>query len=271
MLKMGGTTQAGQVAMLAGQSFTVGKTVATGDGLTNWLFLHPVSGLGPAGEGMVALKMEGARQAGQLSALAGQTVTIGKTPIGAATAGKWLVLHPSLGGTAAKGAMGAGVAMKGGCMQQIAIRGAELEGPAAQKCIAAGFVNGGKGAGAMAAGKGAMAAGKGGAAAGACVTAGAGAGTGAVASKAAMAGKTAVMGSQTVATTAGAGAAVGGAKGIAAGGTIWTGTGTSLGLGLGLGAWGPVLLVAAAAAVGVGIYSYMKRPIEETEIEEVVN
>lgn len=242
MFKLSGAAQAAQVPMLAGQSFTVGSTVATGDGMANWIFLHPLGGGGAGGNSMVALKLEGARQSGQLSALVGKCVTVGKAPVGTASAGKWLVLHPGVSGMAAKG-VGGGVAM-----QQM---GFEIEGAAAQKGVASGVAKGatgntlvGKGVGSGLVGKG-LAGG----------------------TKSAMAGSGVVAGP---ATAVGAKAAMG-AKGIAAGGTIWTGSGTSLGLGLGLGALGPVLLVGVVAAVGVGIYSYMKRSAEESELEDAVS
>ncbi|MBF0295685.1 MAG: hypothetical protein HQL96_10900 [Magnetococcales bacterium] len=250
MFKLSGATQAAQVPMLAGKSFTVGSTVATGDGMANWLFLHPLGGTGGAGKGMVALKLEGARQAGQLSTLVGQTVTVGKSPVGTTAAAKWLVLHPGAGGMAAKG-IGSSVAM-----QQMGFHATEIEGAAAQKGAAGAAA---KGATAGAAAKGA--------AAGTAVKGGAGK-AGALVAKGATGGKGALATGPTMAAGA---KSVAGAKSLATGGTIWSGSGTSLGLGLGLGAWGPILLVGAVAAVGVGIYSYMKRPLEETELEEAIS
>ncbi|MBF0184914.1 MAG: hypothetical protein HQM06_11075 [Magnetococcales bacterium] len=270
MFKLSGAAQAAQVPMLAGQSFTVGSTVATGDGMANWIFLKPVAGGGA--ENMVALKLEGARQSGQLSALVGKTVTVGKAPIGTAQAGKWLILHQGVGGAAVKGAAGTGVAM-----QQMGMRVTEkeMETAAAKASSSASKGAAGKGAlgacpaagkgGAAVAGKG-VAAGKGAAVGKGMVCANTGV-TGAAGSAAAVGGKTALG------ATGVTGAAVGavGAKGIATGGTIWTGSGTSLGLGLGLGALGPILLVAAIAAVGVGIHSYMKRPVEEEALEDAIS
>ncbi|MBF0339559.1 MAG: hypothetical protein HQL95_01180 [Magnetococcales bacterium] len=282
MFKLSGAAQAAQVPMLAGKSFTVGSTVATGDGLANWIFLNPLTGQGANG-GMVALKLEGARQAGQLSTLVGQTVTVGKSPIGATTAGKWLVLHPGITGTAAKGTM-TGVAM-----QQM---GFEIEGAAAKGGAASGkgtlICKGATaGKGAAAAGKGAMV-GKGAAACkvgtvavgnetlAAATATGSTLGAGSIATGTTntMAGGSALTGSATLsggAKAAASAAGAVGAKGAAAGGTIWTGSGTSLGLGLGLGGWGPILLVGALAAVGVGIYSYMKRSQEDGELEDALS
>ncbi len=244
MLKLSGAAQAAQVPMLTGQSFVVGKTVATGDGLGNWLFLHPMACTGPVcgpGEGMVALKLEGARQTGLLTSMVGKTVTVGQSPVGAAAANNWLVLHPYLGGAAGKGVAATGVVAKGGGLQQMGFRAVEIEGGGAAKGAAAGAMKG-------AAGKGAMV--------------GKGAANMAVNGGTAVAGQGVLVGSAKGATTA---------KSLATGGTIWNGSGASLGLGLGLGAWGPMLLVAAAAAVGVGIYSYMQRPAAENEIEEAVS
>ncbi len=260
MLKLGGAAQAAQVPMLTGQSFVVGKTVATGDGLGKWLFLHPLSSTGSAGgpgSGMVALKMEGARQTGLLSSMVGKTVTVGQSPMGTAAANNWLVLHPYMGGMAGKGAAAAGMVAKGGGLQQVAalraVEAAEMEGG---KGVAAGAMKGTAGKGVLAgqcplaaqAGQGALA--------------GKGATATMVKGKSAVAGQTLLMGGTKTATSA---------KGLATGGTIWTGSGTKLGLGLGLGALGPLLLVGVAAAVGVGIYSYMQRPAAEDEIDEAVS
>ncbi|MBF0416671.1 MAG: hypothetical protein HQL86_00270 [Magnetococcales bacterium] len=289
MFKLSGAAQAAQVPMLAGKSYTVGSTVATGDGLANWIFLNPVAGNG-ANSGMVALKLEGARQTGQLSALVGKTVTVGKSPVGATAAGKWLILHPGISGTAAKGGL-AGLAMQpmGFEVEGTAAKGAASgKGAATGKgaLICKGAGSGGKGAAAAAGGKGAMA-GKG---AAACkvgtaaagnetmaVAAGSTLGTGgsiATGTTNTMAGGSALTGSATLsggAKTAASAASAAGVKGAATGGTIWTGSGTSLGLGLGLGAWGPILLVGALAAVGVGIYSYMKRSQEDGELEDALS
>jgi hypothetical protein len=268
MLKLGGASQAAQASMLAGQSFTIGKTVMAGDGIANWLFLHPVNATGAAaGEGMVALKLEGARQAGQLSTMVGQTVTIGKAPVGGAAASKWLVLHPFLGGgTAAKGAVGAGVALKsGGAMKTVALQAmeTEVEQAAAQKAIAAGAAKGMTGTtGATAAGKGVLSTGS---LMGKAGTAGTMAGKGAMAGAA---GTTAVTTTTTTGAVAGAkAAAAASVKGAVTGGSAMGGAaGTSLGVGLGLGVWGTLLLVAATAAAGVGIYSYMRKAAPESGV-----
>ncbi|GAB0057863.1 Magnetosome protein MamD-like [Candidatus Magnetaquicoccaceae bacterium FCR-1] len=282
MFKLSGAAQAAQVPMLAGKSFTVGSTVATGDGLANWLFLNPVSGNG-ANSGMVALKLEGARQAGQLSTLVGQTVTVGKSPIGATAAGKWLVLHPGMTGTASKAGLAAGVAMQ---PMNFEVEGAAAKGAAGKAGVICKGAGTGKGAAALA-GKGATV-GKGAAAckvgttaavgneAIAVTTAGSTLGAGSIATGTtnAMAGGSTLTGSATLsggAKAAASAATAASTKGAAAAGTIWTGSGTSLGLGLGLGAWGPILLVGALAAVGVGIYSYMKRPEEEGDLEDALS
>ncbi|MBF0097053.1 MAG: hypothetical protein HQM05_06935 [Magnetococcales bacterium] len=271
MFKLSGAAQAAQVPMLAGQTFTVGSTVATGDGMANWIFLKPVAGGGA--ENMVALKLEGARQSGQLTALVGKTVTVGKAPIGTAQAGKWLILHQGVGGAAVKGAAGTGVAM-----QQMGMRVTEKEMETAAAKASSGASKGAVGKGAL--GGACQVGGKGGAAsamAGKSVAVGKGAsvGKGVVCANtgASAAGVTTLGGKTALGATGVAGAAVGatGAKGIAAGGTIWTGSGTSLGLGLGLGALGPILLVATIAAVGVGIHSYMKRPLEEEALEDAIS
>ncbi|MBF0116111.1 MAG: hypothetical protein HQM04_13870 [Magnetococcales bacterium] len=280
MFKLSGAAQAAQVPMLAGKSFTVGSTVATGDGLANWIFLNPVAGSG-TNSGMVALKLEGARQTGQLSALIGKTVTVGKSPVGAATAGKWLVLQPGITGSAAKVGM-TGVAMQ---PMNFEVEGAAAKGAAGKGGLICKGAGTGKGAAAMA-GKGATV-GKG---AAACkvgttaavgnealaVTTGSTLGAGSIATGTTntMAGGSALTGSATLsggAKAAASAATAAGAKGAAAGGTIWTGSGTSLGLGLGLGGWGPILLVGALAAVGVGIYSYMKRSQEDGELEDALS
>ncbi|CAK0775671.1 putative Magnetosome protein MamD [Gammaproteobacteria bacterium] len=256
MLKLSGAAQAAQVPMLSGQSFVVGKTVAAGNGLGNWLFLHPLACTGSvcgAGEGMIALKLEGAQQAGLLSSMVGKTVTVGQSPVGAAAANNWLVLHPYMGGAAAgKGVATVGVVAKGGGLQQVGLRAAEAAEIEGGKGAAVGAVKG-------AAGKGALA-GKG--AAGAAGTLAKG--------NAVVTGQPMLMGGAKTAASA-TGVATGGSTGIAAGGTIWTGSGTKLGLGLGLGALGPLLLVAVAAGIGVGIYSYMQRPAAEDEIAEAVS
>ncbi|CAK0761222.1 putative Magnetosome protein MamD [Gammaproteobacteria bacterium] len=256
MLKLSGAAQAAQVPMLSGQSFVVGKTVATGDGLGKWLFLHPLAGTGTAGEGMVALKLEGARQTGLLTSMVGKTVTVGQSPVGTVAAQNWLVLHPYMGGAVGKGAAGAALAAKGGGLQQVALRATEAAEIEGGKGAAAGAMKGVTGKGAMA---------------GTCPlagTAGKGAATGTLVNGTAVTGKTAVTG-QTL--LVGGTKTASSVKGVATGGTIWTGSGTKLGLGLGLGSLGPLLLVGVAAAVGVGIYSYMQRPAAEDEIDEAVS
>ena len=119
MAKLEGARQVAQLPALAGKTFTLQKVTAIG-GLKQTLFLVPQAGAGTAGGGIVALQVEGARQAASFSTLVGKSVTVGQAPtvIGG---GKWLVLHPAAGTTAkvfagstvAGGAAGAGVAGKG--------------------------------------------------------------------------------------------------------------------------------------------------------------
>ncbi|CAK0757276.1 putative Magnetosome protein MamD [Gammaproteobacteria bacterium] len=258
ILKLSGAAQGSQAAMLSGQSFVVGKTIGAGNGLGNWLFLHPLacagSVCGPSGGGMIALKLEGAQQAGLLSSMVGQTVTVGQSPV-AGAANSWLVLHPymGMGGAAGKGMATVGMAAKGGGLQQVAIRtveAAEVEGT--KTAVASTAAKNGLGKAALA-----------GSTKGTTATVGA-------LSK----GSTAVTGPSLVAGTVKTGtsvAAKASAAGATTGGTIWTASGTKLGLGLGLGALGPLLLVGVASAIGVGIYSYMQRPAAEDEITEAVS
>jgi hypothetical protein len=100
---------------MAGKSFTIGKITAAGKGLGSWLFMAPEGSAGALGKGTIAVKLEGTRQAAELTSLVGKSVTVGKAPVTAAGAGHWLVLHPNAG-LAAKGiagAAGGGAAGKG--------------------------------------------------------------------------------------------------------------------------------------------------------------
>ena len=129
MAKLEGARQVAQLPALAGKTFTLQKVTEIG-GLKQTLFLVPQAGAGTAGGGIVALQVEGARQAASFSTLVGKSVTVGQAPtvIGG---GKWLVLHPAAG-TAAKvfagttvagGAAGAGVAGKGAAGAGVAGKG----------------------------------------------------------------------------------------------------------------------------------------------------
>ena len=129
MAKLEGARQVAQLPALAGKTFTLQKVTEIG-GLKQTLFLVPQAGAGTAGGGILALQVEGARQAASFSTLVGKSVTVGQAPtvIGG---GKWLVLHPAAG-TAAKvfagttvagGAAGAGVACKGAAGAGVAGKG----------------------------------------------------------------------------------------------------------------------------------------------------
>ncbi|MFN3075434.1 MAG: magnetosome protein MamD [Alphaproteobacteria bacterium] len=107
MAKVEGTTQASLLSSLAGKSYTVGQVTAAGNGLGTWLFLSPEAGSASAGQGAVALKLEGTRQMAQMSGLVGKTVTVGKAPTVVGGVGKWMVLYPSASGLAAGGAASA--------------------------------------------------------------------------------------------------------------------------------------------------------------------
>lgn len=110
LFKMNGAKQAAQVAGLEGKTFTVGKISATGNtGLSKWLFLQPASS-STAGEGAVALKIEGTRQISQLSGLVGKTITIGKTPATVGGTGNWMLLNVAGKGSAAAATTGVAAA-----------------------------------------------------------------------------------------------------------------------------------------------------------------
>lgn len=99
MLKVDSALQASKLPAMAGKSFTVITSEATNGGLSNLLVLAPEGST--AGKGLVILKVEGAQQ---MPYLAGQTFTVGKSPIIAGHgASNWLVLKPSAA-IAAKGA-----------------------------------------------------------------------------------------------------------------------------------------------------------------------
>jgi hypothetical protein len=101
-----GTTQAALLSGLAGNSYTVSQVMAAGNGMETLLLLSPDGGASAAGNGVVALKLEGTRQAAQMSSLIGKSVTIGKAPLVAGGASKWVVFYPKAA-MAAKAAAGA--------------------------------------------------------------------------------------------------------------------------------------------------------------------
>ncbi len=112
MAKIEGGAQAAQVNAMAGKSFTIGKVTAAEKGFGSWLFMTPQGAAGTAGQGTVAVKLEGTRQLAELSSLVGKSVTVGKSPAIAGNLGNWLVLHPNAA-VAANGAAAAGAAGKG--------------------------------------------------------------------------------------------------------------------------------------------------------------
>ncbi|CAK0745107.1 Magnetosome protein MamD [Azospirillaceae bacterium] len=101
LAKVEGATQAALVSGLTGQSFTVSQVAASGNGMGTCLILSPDGGA-TAGQGLVALKLEGTRQMAQMSGLVGKSVTIGKAPMVAGGAGKWIAFYPKTA-LAAKG------------------------------------------------------------------------------------------------------------------------------------------------------------------------
>lgn len=117
--------QAANLASMTGKTYTVGKVSAVGTGMNKWLFLQPVGA--KAGAGTVALKIEGGRQLAQLGALAGKSVTIGKSPtIIGGVVSNYLVLHPAgsasaaaAAATAAAGTAGQGKAASGMMMMKL--------------------------------------------------------------------------------------------------------------------------------------------------------
>ena len=113
MVQLAGEQQAAALSGLAGKSFTVGKVSTAAGGMANVALLTPTGAA--AGAKSIAIQLEGARQAAQLSAVAGKTVIIGNAPAAMGGPTPWLILHPATG-AAAKGAAGVaatGVAAKG--------------------------------------------------------------------------------------------------------------------------------------------------------------
>ena len=93
MAKVKGATQVSQLLASSGsKTFTVGKvTTAAAAGGSSIVSLTPTAG-GTA----IAVKLEGARQAAELSPIVGKTVAIGKpsTLVGAGAGNNWLMLQP---------------------------------------------------------------------------------------------------------------------------------------------------------------------------------
>lgn len=109
LLKLESSKQLAQLAPLAGKSFTVGKVTAGTGGMSKWLALKPVaSTAGSANTMAVQVK------AGQnIAALAGKSVTVGKSPIIVGkNAGAWLALQNHTA-TASSGLSSVGAAAKG--------------------------------------------------------------------------------------------------------------------------------------------------------------
>lgn len=107
MLKLEGGRQATQAAMFQGKTFTVVDPMVAGKGAGKWIFLKP-AGTGAGAGDLVALKLQGGKTAAAVPSLIGKSVTIGKAPmVAGSSAGKWLVLQPSIG-AAGKAAAGAG-------------------------------------------------------------------------------------------------------------------------------------------------------------------
>jgi hypothetical protein len=196
----------------------------------NWLVLQPVMMNGAAGgaaaSSMSLVKLEGARQGMQASALAGKNFTVVKPMMAGKTAASTLFLQPAGGGdlVAIKMANSA-PALSSLVGKSVTIGQAPLVAGKTGSWLVL------KPAAGMTATK---------ALAGSAVVAKAG-GTAAAKSAAI------TMPTATAVKTA------------AAGGTIWKGTGLSLGLGLGLGAWGPAILAGIGATA---VYGYWKNKKE---------
>ncbi|CAK0753064.1 Magnetosome protein MamD [Azospirillaceae bacterium] len=109
LAKVEDTAQAAMLSGLTGKSFTVAQVTTAGNGLGTFVFLNPDGGVTAAGQGAVALKLEGTRQMAQMSGLIGKSVTIGKAPMMVGGVGKWIAFCPNAG-LAAKGLVGAGAA-----------------------------------------------------------------------------------------------------------------------------------------------------------------
>ncbi|MBF0136219.1 MAG: hypothetical protein HQL65_08260 [Magnetococcales bacterium] len=100
MLKLDGTAQAGQIPILTGKTFTVVDPPIMGAQAQKWLFLKPTAASGLADQGLIALKVQHGGTT-TMPHLVGKTVLLGKSPMIAGGAGKWIMLSPvATGGTA---------------------------------------------------------------------------------------------------------------------------------------------------------------------------
>ncbi|MBF0604492.1 MAG: hypothetical protein HQL07_12475, partial [Nitrospirae bacterium] len=106
-IKLEGARQMASLSSLTGKTVTVAKTPVTVGGACNWLALHPATGgaaavggaaSGSASSGLVMVKLEGARQAAQLTGLSGQTFTVVPSPMMGGKGAGWMFLQPSGGG-----------------------------------------------------------------------------------------------------------------------------------------------------------------------------
>lgn len=268
-IKLEGARQMAGLSSLTGKTVVVGKAPVTVGGACNWLALNPVTGSAVAGgaatpgaaAGLTMVKLEGGRQAVQLSGMAGKTFTVIPSPMLGAKGGDWVFMQPSGGGKI----VALKVQANAGSVTSSSLVGKSF-------VVGKGQVMAGKGGAswlmlkpaALAKGGGACASVVGGGAAAGCPLAQAQ--TVALTTPAA----TVAKGGAAVAPVAAAGTtgSVAGKAAVAkaaGGGVIWKGTGMGLGVGLGLGAWGPAILL-GAAVTGVGVYSYLKRR-KEAEVD----
>ena len=103
LIKVESALQANSVAAFAGKSVTVTSVSAT----TNLATLTPVDG-GSA----VTVKLDAARQVGELKALLGKTVVVGKAPLAAGGIGNWIGLYPAAAGAQTAASAGQLVMLK---------------------------------------------------------------------------------------------------------------------------------------------------------------
>jgi len=101
LAKVESAIQAGTVGALAGQTATVSDVSAT----TNLMQLTPAN----AAQGSITVKLDAARQVGELKALVGKSVMIGKSPATIGGIGNWIALKP-VAATGAATAAAAGAA-----------------------------------------------------------------------------------------------------------------------------------------------------------------
>jgi hypothetical protein len=102
LAKVESAVQAGSVGALAGQTATVSAVSST----TNLMQLTTAN----AAQGSITVKLDAARQVGELKALVGKSVMIGKSPATIGGIGNWIVLKP-VAATAAAGAAGGQLVM----------------------------------------------------------------------------------------------------------------------------------------------------------------